>query len=134
MFIGGAVMSENVELIDFKAMTAEELKERNKDYIKQIKELYRGMAEYINTGKGGERELREQYAELKKKITEEAKHFDALKNDIGKISNTHHDYQEGIKECAAYGFAVKANARITTNTLHALDEAEHKLEKYMETF
>ena len=87
------------------------------------------MAEYINTGKGEERELRERYAELKKKITEEAKYFDVLKNDIGKISKTHCDYQARIRGCAAYGFTVKANAKITVNTLHALDEAEHKLKK-----
>lgn len=120
-------MLEDVKIVNFKEMTAEEIEKRNEDYIRQIKQLYREVAEYINTGQGEERELRERYAELKKKITEEAKYFDVLKNDIGRVSKAHCNYQAGIRGCAAYGFAVKANARITTSTLHALDEAEHKL-------
>lgn len=116
---------------DLKKFTEQQLIERAKSYHQRLDVLMHDISKYMNISKGYKESIKNEYADLKKHITEEYRYFSANKNDIMDISKIHNCYQSAILEASANGFSAKVNSNINQNMFSSLDDADYYIIYYL---
>lgn len=118
--------------MDYKNMLDSEIATVMVNYINRTAHLKGLISRYIDgTDRGSieEQRIKEEYAQLKKEIRDDADYLSLVRNrDTRPIYMG--AFSPSIREAAAFGFTVPINHKIDYQMFSAVSEAHYKLTKY----
>lgn len=118
--------------MDYKNMSDSELAKVMVNYINRTAHLKKLIANHMDGSDGGSvsvDKIKEEYAQLKKEIRDDADYLYLVKNRDNRPIYMG-AFSPSIREAAAFGFMVKINHRVDQEMFNSVAEAHYKLTKY----